>query len=43
VSAGPAKDDELLEQFQQMDLRIGTIVAAEKVSKTKKKAAQTIG
>ncbi|GAB2775355.1 methionyl-tRNA synthetase [Hymenobacter luteus] len=35
VSA-PAKDDVSFEQFQQMDLRIGTIVAAEKVAKTKK-------
>ncbi|RPD46981.1 methionine--tRNA ligase [Hymenobacter sediminis] len=35
VSA-PAKDDVSFEQFQTMDLRIGTIVAAEKVAKTKK-------
>ncbi|WP_139924402.1 methionine--tRNA ligase [Hymenobacter sp. DG01] len=35
VSA-PAKDDVSFEQFQQMDLRVGTIVAAEKVAKTKK-------
>ncbi|OWP63719.1 methionine--tRNA ligase [Hymenobacter amundsenii] len=35
VSA-PAKDDISFEQFQTMDLRIGTIVAAEKVAKTKK-------
>ncbi|GAB3287790.1 methionine--tRNA ligase [Hymenobacter tenuis] len=35
VSA-PAKEDISFEQFQTMDLRIGTIVAAEKVAKTKK-------
>ncbi|QJX47476.1 methionine--tRNA ligase [Hymenobacter taeanensis] len=34
--AAPAKDDVSFEQFQTMDLRIGTIVAAEKVAKTKK-------
>ncbi|MCC2547998.1 methionine--tRNA ligase [Hymenobacter sp. BT175] len=34
--AAPAKDDISFEEFQRMDLRIGTIVAAEKVAKTKK-------
>ena len=34
--AAPAKEDVSFEQFQTMDLRIGTIVAAEKVAKTKK-------
>ena len=34
--AAPAKPDVSFEQFQTMDLRIGTIVAAEKVAKTKK-------
>ncbi|UOQ76089.1 methionine--tRNA ligase [Hymenobacter sp. 5516J-16] len=35
VSA-PAKEDISFEQFQTMDLRVGTIVTAEKVAKTKK-------
>jgi methionyl-tRNA synthetase len=34
--AAPAKEDVSFEEFQTMDLRIGTIVAAEKVAKTKK-------
>ena len=34
--AAPAKPDVSFEQFQTMDLRIGTILAAEKVAKTKK-------
>jgi methionyl-tRNA synthetase len=36
AKAAPAKEDVSFEQFQTMDLRIGTIVAAEKVAKTKK-------
>ncbi|WP_375437361.1 methionine--tRNA ligase [uncultured Hymenobacter sp.] len=34
--AAPAKEDMSFEEFQRMDLRVGTIVAAEKVAKTKK-------
>ena len=34
--AAPAKEDISFEEFQRMDLRVGTIVAAEKVAKTKK-------
>jgi len=34
--AAPAKEDVSFEEFQRMDLRVGTIVAAEKVAKTKK-------
>jgi methionyl-tRNA synthetase len=34
--AAPAKDDVSFEEFQRLDLRVGTIVAAEKVAKTKK-------
>jgi methionyl-tRNA synthetase len=34
--ATPAKEDISFEEFQRMDLRVGTIIAAEKVAKTKK-------
>ncbi|QNE38343.1 methionine--tRNA ligase [Hymenobacter sp. NBH84] len=40
--AAPAKADISFEQFQQMDLRIGTITAAEKVAKTKKLLKLTV-
>lgn len=40
--AAPAKDDISFEEFQRMDLRIGTIVAAEKVAKTKKLLKLTV-
>ena len=38
----PAKDDISFDDFGQMDLRIGTIVAAEKVAKTKKLLKLTV-
>ena len=38
----PAKDDVSFDDFGQMDLRIGTIVAAEKVAKTKKLLKLTV-
>ncbi|GAB3317317.1 methionine--tRNA ligase [Hymenobacter humi] len=38
----PAKDDVSFDEFGKMDLRIGTIVAAEKVAKTKKLLKLTI-
>lgn len=40
--AAPTKDDVSFEEFQRMDLRIGTIVAAEKVAKTKKLLKLTV-
>ncbi len=38
----PAKDDVSFDDFGQMDLRVGTIVAAEKVAKTKKLLKLTV-
>jgi methionyl-tRNA synthetase len=38
----PAKEDVSFEQFQSMDLRVGTVVAAEKVAKTKKLLKLTV-
>ena len=38
----PAKDDVSFDDFGQMDLRIGTIVAAEKIAKTKKLLKLTV-
>ncbi|HEX8348952.1 MAG TPA: methionine--tRNA ligase subunit beta, partial [Hymenobacter sp.] len=38
----PAKENVSFEQFQQMDLRVGTVVAAEKVAKTKKLLKLTV-
>ncbi|MDF7810087.1 methionine--tRNA ligase [Hymenobacter sp. YC55] len=40
--AAPAKEDISFEEFQRMDLRVGTIVAAEKVAKTKKLLKLTV-
>jgi methionyl-tRNA synthetase len=37
-----AKEDISFEQFQQIDLRVGTIIAAEKVAKTKKLLKLTV-
>ncbi|MBO0357461.1 methionine--tRNA ligase [Hymenobacter sp. BT186] len=36
AKAAPPKDDISFEEFQRLDLRVGTVVAAEKVAKTKK-------
>lgn len=38
----PAKDDVSFDDFGQMDLRVGTIIAAEKVAKTKKLLKLTV-
>ncbi|UOG75846.1 methionine--tRNA ligase [Hymenobacter tibetensis] len=40
--AAPAKEDISFEEFQRMDLRVGTIVTAEKVAKTKKLLKLTV-
>ncbi|HEY4650325.1 MAG TPA: methionine--tRNA ligase [Pontibacter sp.] len=40
--AAPAKENITFEEFSKMDIRIGTIVAAEKVAKTKKLLKLTI-
>ncbi|OUJ73094.1 methionine--tRNA ligase [Hymenobacter crusticola] len=40
--AAPAKEDVSFDDFQRMDLRIGTVVAAEKVAKTKKLLKLTV-
>jgi len=42
ATAKPAKDNIEYEEFAKMDIRIGTIVAAEKVAKTKKLLKLTI-
>ncbi|MBC8084296.1 MAG: methionine--tRNA ligase, partial [Hymenobacter sp.] len=38
----PAKDDISFEEFQRLDLRVGTVVAVEKVAKTKKLLKLTV-
>ncbi|GGF27548.1 methionine--tRNA ligase [Hymenobacter cavernae] len=40
--AAPAKENVSFEDFQRMDIRIGTVVAAEKVAKTKKLLKLTV-
>ncbi|WP_324671998.1 methionine--tRNA ligase [Hymenobacter sp. GOD-10R] len=40
--AAPAKEDVSFDDFQRMDLRIGTVIAAEKVAKTKKLLKLTV-
>ena len=42
VKTNPAKDNIEYEDFAKMDIRIGTIIAAEKVAKTKKLLKLTI-
>ena len=42
VTAAPAKPDITFEDFQKMDIRVGKIVAAEKVAKTKKLMKLTV-
>jgi len=42
ATTAPAKEDVSFEEFQRMDLRVGTVVAAEKVAKTKKLLKLTV-
>ena len=42
VKAAPAKENIQYEDFMKMDIRVGTIIAAEKVAKTKKLMKLTV-